>query len=488
MTLTVPAGHITSFRPGRTTRYGIPWSDVSRWEPHFSDAAGAYGLDPRLLAAMAVVESHANHYTTGKTAGTRDQVVLGSDRFGDGPAVGIMQVKVQLWDHLIAGDDPYLPRDNISLGAALMRAFVAETGSWQNAIRQKYHPATSGAGVTPQMYVDTVQSLMDEMGGGAVPEWTPTIYDLRVNADAGRFGLSPAQRDAILAKRIPGRNGKAIQAIGLHVQWGWTKGSLDHWLTVSASSTVMVQQDGSVLRVIPEEHGPWTQGEVRNPDARARKLFDRFGWDSNVYSLTIEAEDGQTERINAAQEKSIAWLIRDWQARYPQLAGADWEDRILGHYEIDAVNRARCGRYRDAMVASLRGGTVPAPDPTPQYAERVDIPQPDDAAAFPGAWAVEVVAESLPIRKYAAPDAPEVGPPLAKGRTFSAVYVAFGADAKPWWVSTSKGRVSVEGTRCPALGIGIECGMSEGMKATLRMLSADAADLSRAIEQLAEGE
>ena len=190
--------------------------------------------------------------------------------------------------------------------------------------------------------------------------WAPVIYDLRHPPDVARFGLLWRESQMIRAKCIPGREGQRIEAIGLHIQWGHTAGSLQHWLGVAASATVMVQQDGSILRVIPEEHGPWTQGDVQQPDARAHALLQRFGPDPNVYSLTIEAEDARTERINAVQERTIRWQIREWQRAYPHLAGDDWEERIVGHYEINSAEKATCGRYRDAIVASLRGDLVTA--------------------------------------------------------------------------------------------------------------------------------
>jgi hypothetical protein len=45
-----------------------------------------------------------------------------------------------------------------------MQIFIAQHGSWQDAIRLKYHPGVSPNGTTPQMYVDTITSLMNEMG------------------------------------------------------------------------------------------------------------------------------------------------------------------------------------------------------------------------------------------------------------------------------------------------------------------------------------
>jgi hypothetical protein len=51
-----------------------------------------------------------------------------------------------------------------------MALFIEETGSWENAIREKYHPGTSPQGTTPQMYVDTINSLRDELEAANGPD------------------------------------------------------------------------------------------------------------------------------------------------------------------------------------------------------------------------------------------------------------------------------------------------------------------------------
>jgi hypothetical protein len=221
---------------------------------------------------------------------------------------------------------------------------------------------------------------------------SPTIYDLRNDTHAARFGLTPAERDRLLAKKIPVRNGMRPEAIGLHVQWGNSPGSLRYWLGVDASATVMVQRDGSILKVVPETDGPWTQGDVKNPAPRARRLLDRFGPDPNVYSLTIEAEDERTEQINETQARTILWQIRQWQRQWPHLTDPE---RILGHFEINNVDRARCGRYRDAIVRELLAGG-PLPDPEPEFPGLPSwLPADGLRAAFPLADPFGVVTRAL---------------------------------------------------------------------------------------------
>jgi hypothetical protein len=56
---------------------------------------------------------------------------------------------------------------------------------------------------------------------------------------------------------------------------GTTNGSLAYWASnaVDASSTVMIQKDGSILKIIPEQHGPWTNGDVISPTAEAAEIL-----------------------------------------------------------------------------------------------------------------------------------------------------------------------------------------------------------------------
>ena len=219
---------------------------------------------------------------------------------------------------------------------------------------------------------------------------TPVLYDLRDDTHAARFGLSADERDRLMGKCYPGRNGRRPEVIVVHVQWGWTAGSLRHWLGTPASATVMVQGDGSLLRMIGEADAPWTNGDVANPDASARALMDRFGRDLNPVSLTVEAEDGRTTKINAAQTETILWQIRAWQRIYPWLTA----DRILGHYQINAATRATCGRYRDEIVRLL-GAARPLPAPPTFAGLPAWLPPEFFPATFPLADPEGVVTKAL---------------------------------------------------------------------------------------------
>lgn len=195
----------------------------------------------------------------------------------------------------------------------------------------------------------------------------PTVYDIRANADAERFQLSTTQpgmndpnrseRDYMLTRRIANRGGATPQIVVLHIQQGSTPGSLDSWVNGrrsdgrprAASSTVTVQKDGSILRVIPEEHGPWTNGRVQQPTSKGLELIGTFGRDPNEYTLSIEAEGQSQDEMLPEQLDTVVWQVEQWMREY----GIPLE-RVVRHADFDQVDRPFCpGRYYDQVMARL---------------------------------------------------------------------------------------------------------------------------------------
>jgi hypothetical protein len=202
----------------------------------------------------------------------------------------------------------------------------------------------------------------------------PVIYDLAT--DYARFGLTQAEASRVIGYRFANRNGGSPQFIFLHIQDGSTAGSLDWWangytngVKVTASATVMVQKDGSVLRIIPEQHGPWTNGDVNRPTAQASDVL-ALGGNPNNWSLTVEAEGGPWDQMPAAQRDAIIWVVQDWYIRYPAIRqrGAAAMKR---HGWINSVSRPNCpGDYFPLVVnpvaAWLTAAPAPQPDPEPE--------------------------------------------------------------------------------------------------------------------------
>ena len=181
----------------------------------------------------------------------------------------------------------------------------------------------------------------------------PIIYTLA--NDYARFGLTAAQAKTIIGKRFENRKDwdagltGSPRAIVYHIQDGTTPGSLEYWVGRQASSTVMIQKDGSILQIIPEQHGPWTNGDVDEPTPEAAPLL-ALGGNPNVWCLTIEAEGHPFEDMPDVQLNAIAWQTLDWMNRYPAIT-LDW---IFRHGWINSVNRPNCGLYINDALAVVK--------------------------------------------------------------------------------------------------------------------------------------
>lgn len=201
---------------------------------------------------------------------------------------------------------------------------------------------------------------------------TPTFYYL--NKDYARFGLTKAQATEILAKRFTKRYDAdagvtgAIEYIVLHIQAGYTPGSLEWWLDHDASSNVMVQRDGSVLVVIPEEHGPWTNGDDYAPKPAGLGLVSLPG-NSNIWSWTCEAEGvtGAEPLKYPAMLNTIEWLVRDVMKRHPKTA---LPGHLITHSDVNQINKPNCG---GAYVLEIQR-RVQMPTPPTAYAPKHPVP------------------------------------------------------------------------------------------------------------------
>lgn len=185
----------------------------------------------------------------------------------------------------------------------------------------------------------------------------PVIYDLAT--DYARFGLAKWQADAILTHRFEGRRSGGIQGRPLklvyHIQDGWTNGSLPYWVSVEASSHYMVQRDGSILKVIPEAHGAWTNGDVMGANYAEVGDVLNLGGNANVWCITVESEGHPFDPQTQAQLDSLEWLARDVMRRYDEIGVEDIEE----HASFNSVTRANCaGMYYDAITKRLAGGTT----------------------------------------------------------------------------------------------------------------------------------
>lgn len=177
----------------------------------------------------------------------------------------------------------------------------------------------------------------------------------------GKYGLSQQEADAVAGKWSPRSTVPA--AIFLHIQGtcgraGTTAGSLQHWAGrggvggAQASSSVMVQEDGSLLRVIEDCNAPWTNGDFSSGTERGWQLRNRMGGgiNSNDYSLTIEAEGGPANDLTEEALETVCWMCAVWMKRWGLTV-----DDIYRHADWDQTTRCFCpGTYFDTVIARLQ--------------------------------------------------------------------------------------------------------------------------------------
>lgn len=329
------------------------WDNLARWEPQITNAVKEQGnaFGPLLLACFSVVETGGNHYTTGKMTGTASQVVKGG---GNPPSLGLLQIVCGYHGKVVPGADCMTPEGQWRIGAKLLTQWIRETGNWEAALSTRWHPGTDpGSGYTPGTYIDTVRKLIAEVKA-TWPQTPPTtppptrvnpfpkpiIYDL--STDYGMYGITASEARKIITSRFENRDGGKPRYIVNHIQDGTTPGSLQWWARgpgVQASSTVMANRDGSILRIVPEQHGPWTNGDTCKPTAKSAGLR-ALGGNPNIWSLTLEGEGkpGVNEvTYTDAQLTAICWQFADWMIR-DNIPLAN----VLSHASINQCDRPTC--------------------------------------------------------------------------------------------------------------------------------------------------
>jgi murein DD-endopeptidase MepM/ murein hydrolase activator NlpD len=413
-------GTVKTKRPNSNAAYSIPWANIARWEPRFTQAASEFGVDPKLIAAMAIIESDANHFSNGLTSGTRAQVITRDDGFGDGLSVGMMQVKPQIWQSTVPSADAYTPVGNIRLGAAIMAKAIRAQGSWEQAIRKTYFPATDPNGTTQQAYVDTVRALMAEMSGTTpapsppppppVPvdpirvivggDYQPITYgflsDVGINSYAyvvGHGGTRSTQHSGV---DVPVPHGTKLY-------------------TPLAGTVTCVGDAGQVI---------WGEGCGAFHD-------DMYG---GIGNITVKFE-GFDLKMTLGHCHTCIVALGSHVAAGQQVGTSGGSNGDHVHVDLATLKN---GSYwlldaRGPELAAAMGGVAPV-----TYADPVDVPQPDDAPPYVIVRAIR----PTPVLQRANPAAPPIFEPLLVGTTFHAQERVIGADGRWYWVGRLRGRVA----------------------------------------------
>lgn len=233
-------------------------------------------------------------------------------------------------------------------------------GAGLHTVRQvlpKYAPQADGN--SPDAYVRHVLAAIDQ--------WVTT----------GATGMSIAA-PTLIPHPSPNRNGyggkRRVEALVWHISGGSDQSGID-WLcnpASKASCNYFNTRPGLIHELVPYTEDAWTNGIADHPnegEALIRK-WQAEGVNFNQRTIGIE-NGGQTSgnRGGSLTPQQIDALIHlsAWLCQENGIVPG--QDTILGHYEIDSINRPYCPGFSAAewadwtnrVVALWKGGVTPPP-------------------------------------------------------------------------------------------------------------------------------
>lgn len=128
------------------------------------------------------------------------------------------------------------------------------------------------------------------------------------------------------------------------------------------SATFFVNRDGSVVQCLsdPLRMAPWANGDLQNPDTSNPRIAAVVRDRVNANQRTVVAienvgyEPGSS--ITAAQEAANARIIAHYHAK----AGIPVSRQtVVGHYQINAVNRPNCPGVNKALIDRIVAMALP---------------------------------------------------------------------------------------------------------------------------------
>jgi hypothetical protein len=167
----------------------------------------------------------------------------------------------------------------------------------------------------------------------------------------------------------PGRSGRAIEAVCLHISDGETAAGAIGWFQnpeSGVSAHYVVDRDGTIYRVVKEGDAAWANGRLNRPNLGNPLIagWARAGLNPNLATVSVEAVGRSGAPWPAAQRRAVGWLIGDVCRRH----GLPLDRRhVIGHGELDSVTRARCPGLTPERWAALLAEAAAA-DPTGGHA------------------------------------------------------------------------------------------------------------------------
>jgi N-acetyl-anhydromuramyl-L-alanine amidase AmpD len=161
-----------------------------------------------------------------------------------------------------------------------------------------------------------------------------------------------------------GRGGHRVRAIVAHITDGETAAGAVGWFHSPASGVsahYVVDRDGSTYRVVREQDTAWANGVMNKPNMTNAIVagWVEDGTNPNSETVSIEAVGKPSQGWTTAQVAVVDLLVRDIADRWGVPISAT---TVIGHKDIDSVNRARCPSLTPAQWDTLRTPAHMDPD------------------------------------------------------------------------------------------------------------------------------
>jgi hypothetical protein len=127
------------------SNYGVPIRQRNRIAAAVVHSARSYNVDPKLIAAIIIVESSANPFAI-------------SER----QSVGLMQIHLPTWGPTVDRENLNLFRveDNVELGVRILKDYITEHGLWAGIMRYKgWTEASPDSAQSADDYVSKVRNI-----------------------------------------------------------------------------------------------------------------------------------------------------------------------------------------------------------------------------------------------------------------------------------------------------------------------------------------
>lgn len=323
-----------------------PGLDTERPIADYWEASRAWSIDPLFTLAMAIHESQLltrGTAVTTKSWGNTRNPSFGATPIGetpgrtgafpvfatylDGCTSTVARLASTVWPH----PSPYGLRPSIE------SVFNDPSGA-------NWAPAGDG-GNDPHSYLGSMLRLMNQYA------------DQADEPIAGRRALALTIHERLTpVNYTTGRGGHRVTAIVEHITDGETAAGAIGWFHNPASQVsahYVVDREGTITRVVAEGNTAWANGVLNQPNL-ANPIV--AGWvedgvNPNAETISIEAVGKASQGWTTKQLAVIDVLTRDIAARWGIPIGLH---TIIGHRDIDSVNRARCPSLTPAQWARLR--------------------------------------------------------------------------------------------------------------------------------------